>query len=199
MLKTETTKIDPRVRRTRQMLQQALTELLKEKEFTEISVQDIAARADLNRATFYKRFQDKYDLLDSVIIERLRTMLAEQLPEGAGLTTANLNILIQTVFSFMTGFHGDCQSGQVRNEHNRMMQQVQHEIYEVILKWLQGDSIQPKLERHSPEMIALLTSWMIFGPFMQVVWGTYKLPRQDLIRQVEVSVHSTLEKYLREH
>lgn len=198
LLKTDTPKVDPRVRRTRQVLQQAMNELLKEKDFTEVSVQDITARADVNRATFYKHFLDKYDLLNTVIRDRLQTLLDERLSETAGLSPANLNILIQTVFDFMMGFHGDCRKGRTRNEHNLMMQQVQHQIYEVLLNWLHEDRLRLKLEHNSPEMIALLTSWMIFGPFMQVVWGIYKLPKQDLIRQVELSVHLTLENYLRE-
>ena len=45
--------LDPRVRRTRQMLRQALRKVLAEKEFEEISVQDITEAAILNRATFY--------------------------------------------------------------------------------------------------------------------------------------------------
>ena len=54
---------DPRVKRTRQLLLQALDELAAEKDIRSISVQDIAARATLNRATFYAHFRDKEALL----------------------------------------------------------------------------------------------------------------------------------------
>lgn len=55
---------DPRVKRTRQLLMQAFMELLKEKkDISSISVQDIAERATLNRATFYAHFEDKYAFL----------------------------------------------------------------------------------------------------------------------------------------
>jgi len=60
---------DPRVKRTRQLLQQALMDLLREKGFQAITVQDIAERATLNRATFYAHFTDKYDLIDNVMRE----------------------------------------------------------------------------------------------------------------------------------
>jgi AcrR family transcriptional regulator len=40
---------DPRVRRTRKLLQQALTELLAEKSFHSINVQDVVDRATVNR------------------------------------------------------------------------------------------------------------------------------------------------------
>ncbi len=45
--------LDPRVRRTRHLLHQALGNLLETKEFEKISVQDIAEAATVNRATFY--------------------------------------------------------------------------------------------------------------------------------------------------
>jgi hypothetical protein len=43
---------DPRVKRTRQLLQRAFVDLIHEKSFEAITVQDIAERATLNRATF---------------------------------------------------------------------------------------------------------------------------------------------------
>lgn len=55
---------DLRVRRTRKMLMQALIELTIEKGFAALTVQDIADRAMINRATFYRHYLDKYSLLD---------------------------------------------------------------------------------------------------------------------------------------
>ena len=54
---------DPRVIRSRQLLRAALISLIPEKGFGAISVQDIADRATLNRATFYLHYQDKTELL----------------------------------------------------------------------------------------------------------------------------------------
>jgi len=56
---------DRRVRRTRQLLQDALVELILEKGYTEVTVQDILDRADLGRSTFYAHYRDKDDLLFS--------------------------------------------------------------------------------------------------------------------------------------
>jgi AcrR family transcriptional regulator len=65
-------KVDRRVRRTRFLLEQAFFELLAEKTFEAISVKDITERADVNRATFYDHFQDKYNMLDEVIGDLFR-------------------------------------------------------------------------------------------------------------------------------
>ncbi|KKX53667.1 TetR family transcriptional regulator [Brevibacillus borstelensis cifa_chp40] len=56
-------RIDPRVRRTRQLLQDAFTSLIQEKGYEAITVQDITERATLNRATFYLHYRDKQDLM----------------------------------------------------------------------------------------------------------------------------------------
>src|SRR5207245_2778046 len=61
---TQAKGVDPRVKRTRKLLQQAFIELFQEKGFAAISIQDITERATVNRATFYAHFPDKYALLD---------------------------------------------------------------------------------------------------------------------------------------
>jgi AcrR family transcriptional regulator len=57
-------KEDLRVRRTRKLLQTALMELTVQKGFEAVTVKDICEQAMVNRATFYRHYMDKYDLLD---------------------------------------------------------------------------------------------------------------------------------------
>ena len=61
---TETT--DPRILRSRRMLMDALVRLLTQKEFEDISIQEIADEATLNRATFYLHYPDKNALLQAM-------------------------------------------------------------------------------------------------------------------------------------
>jgi len=55
---------DLRVRRTRELFQQALIEGTVEKGFAALTVRDITRRAMMNRSTFYRHYLDKYDLLE---------------------------------------------------------------------------------------------------------------------------------------
>ncbi len=189
-------KVDPRVRRTRQMLQQAMSALLREKEFVDITVQDITEGADLNRATFYKHFLDKYDLLNAIVRERFQTHLDAALPENPKLSPKTVAILIQTAYDYLAVFHDSCMKVRNRDEQALIMQQVQHQIYDNLLIWLQKCAVHSGLKRKSPELAALLTSWTIFGPILQVVWGTPKLPKQTLIEEVTALVNSALKDYL---
>jgi AcrR family transcriptional regulator len=54
---------DRRVRRTRQALTHALVELVLEKRYRRITVQDLLDRADVGRSTFYAHYRSKDDLL----------------------------------------------------------------------------------------------------------------------------------------
>lgn len=71
-------KIDRRVQRTRQALRSALLELIREKSYDAISVEEITQRANLGRATFYLHYKDKEDLLvdefSELANERARTL-----------------------------------------------------------------------------------------------------------------------------
>jgi AcrR family transcriptional regulator len=58
----EESSLDPRIRRTRRSLQEAMLALAAECDFASISVRDITDRAEVNRATFYLHYCDKEDL-----------------------------------------------------------------------------------------------------------------------------------------
>src|SRR5437763_11823070 len=85
---------DPRVKRTRRLLQDALMELLAEKSFDAITVQDIAERSTINRATFYAHYVDKYALFSGYIRQWFRGALCLHLGDGATLSRSNLQLMI---------------------------------------------------------------------------------------------------------
>ena len=60
---------DRRIQRTRQALRNALLQLVKEKGYDSILVEEITQRANLGRATFYLHYKDKEDLLVDVFSE----------------------------------------------------------------------------------------------------------------------------------
>jgi len=58
----KTKKDDRRANRTKRSLSEALVELIQEKRFDDITVQNVIDRADVGRSTFYSHFRDKEDL-----------------------------------------------------------------------------------------------------------------------------------------
>ena len=98
-------KLDPRVRRTHQALQQSLLALVQEKPYESITVQDITERADLNRATYYLHYSSKEELLaDSLenhydaLVVRIREEVGER-PYWEDATSA------QIVFEYVEENH----------------------------------------------------------------------------------------------
>jgi AcrR family transcriptional regulator len=62
-VETSDEKVDRRKQRTRQALRDALMELMMEKNYTDITLEDITQRANVARPTFYLHFKDKDELL----------------------------------------------------------------------------------------------------------------------------------------
>lgn len=97
MSRAHSTTTDRRARRTRQALRAALMALIAEQGYEAVSVQQIAERADVGRATFYLHYPDKEHLLhDSIeaVFEELRGQLAAL--DGAGMEARALQMVEQT-------------------------------------------------------------------------------------------------------
>jgi AcrR family transcriptional regulator len=75
LLQSETETTDPRIQRSRRMLMEALARLLNKKELEDVSVQEIADEATLNRATFYLHYADKNALLHAMTESRFRDLI----------------------------------------------------------------------------------------------------------------------------
>ncbi|WP_248928897.1 TetR/AcrR family transcriptional regulator [Paenibacillus hamazuiensis] len=68
-------KVDRRIIKTQEAIKKAVIELMSEKNFDEITIQDISDKADISRKTVYLHYTDKFDLLDKLMeeyIDRLR-------------------------------------------------------------------------------------------------------------------------------
>src|SRR5271168_2583996 len=93
--------LDPRIRRTRRLLLDALRRLLEEKEFDKISIQDITEAATLNRATFYAHYPDKFALLEEMIRVNFLRLLGQRNVRFDGTCTSAFKAIILAVCDFM--------------------------------------------------------------------------------------------------
>ena len=66
-MKNRSNKNDLRVKETKKLLEDSLGALLEEKPFEEIRVMDICSKTKIHRSTFYTYFNDKYELLKSIL------------------------------------------------------------------------------------------------------------------------------------
>jgi AcrR family transcriptional regulator len=101
---------DPRIRRTRQLLQGALGNLLQTKSFEEISVQDITEAATVNRATFYDHYTDKFALMEAMVAGGFHELLHQRQLQYQSGCPAALAAIIRATCDYLIQLHskGDC-------------------------------------------------------------------------------------------
>jgi AcrR family transcriptional regulator len=151
---------DPRVKRTRKLLQDAFVELLSEKPFEAITVQDIATRSTINRATFYAHFVDKYDLFAQFSREWFREAVASSVAGDAKLTTDTLRALARTTIQSMAEINDHCRPTEALKP--LIMAAVQEELAGLLRNWL-----VPVLQAEQIESAVAAWSWAIFGAATQ--------------------------------
>lgn len=69
-------KLDRRVLKSRQAIEQAFISLLEQKGFDSLTVKEIAEAANVGRKTFYLHFADLYDLLNHVLDKEMAGLAA---------------------------------------------------------------------------------------------------------------------------
>ena len=113
LINDQETRLDPRVKRTRKLLQKSFGELLMEKGFQSITVADITERAEVNRATFYLHFEDKYALLNHMVWDAFHDLLVSKLP-GEPLVPTISRLMPGTIVCLQAcglQYHEHCRPG----------------------------------------------------------------------------------------
>jgi AcrR family transcriptional regulator len=189
MLLKEESREDPRITRTRQLLRRALLELMKEKSFQAITIQDIADRATVNRVTFYAHFQDKYALLEYIARETLKEQLHTDLPVNATPTPENLASLIRTLCEFLRDMHRRCPPPHGRMD-STIEKQVTVVLQEVLLSWLEEAPHSGNVEQK-----ATIAAWSIYGAASQWSQHPKPVPVNEYVRQVLPIIQAGLDAH----
>jgi AcrR family transcriptional regulator len=169
---------DRRIQRTRQALQQAFVEVVREKGlamtsireiekgFAATSIREITARANVNRGTFYLHFTDKYMLADEVIREQFHQQLASVLPPEPRWDRWTLRLLIQAVLKiFEEKYRHQNQPSLVLA--SMVEKAIHEELTKLLLTWLKEARRGERRRREPLETIARVVSWAIFGTAIQ--------------------------------
>ena len=101
-------KTDPRVTRTRKLIEEAFLAVMEEKGFEGLSVQDVADRAGINRVTFYSHFVDIYALLRHTIRKAFEGEIARKGLAKRSLRPESVRDLFAAVCGYVAGLHEHC-------------------------------------------------------------------------------------------
>lgn len=152
---------DLRAIRTRKFIIEAFVELIETKAFNKITINDITQKAMINRATFYRHFLDKYDLMDTVVKENL---MANVLNEMATIDEVFSVELLKKLFVSITNFQVSLNS-RCHSNFRVMSANIQEillgELEKIILRTLTN-----KCSHHNQQTaqtMANMLSWMLYA------------------------------------
>jgi len=178
--------IDPRVRRTRHMLHQALQQLLETKPFEKISVGDIAEQATVNRATFYDHYPDKFALLEGMASQRFQELLNRRKIVFDGTCPGAISAIILAMCDYLAGMPGrDCSDRRHMEKH-----------FESALMAVVRETILHGLTQHhtaqAPELIAATLAGAIYGAVNQWLRAPARLPAEEIVPAIFALVRPLL-------
>jgi AcrR family transcriptional regulator len=181
---------DPRIRRTRKLLQGALGDLMQTKSFDEISVQDITEAATVNRATFYDHYTDKFALLEALAAGGFHELLdARQVRYDTGCPAA-VGPIVLAACDYLTQVH----AGGVCDRQTAFEPLMDAAIVAAIRRLLIEGMQRAEHATTLPlEMVATSVSWAICGGVKQWFSMPERPPAEAVVQQLLALVLPMLE------
>jgi AcrR family transcriptional regulator len=181
-LQTESTieTTDPRILRSRRMLMEALIRLLIQKEFDDISIQEIADEATLNRATFYLHYPDKNALLQAMTAARFRDLIDRR---GLSFTdcTGALRAIALGVCDYLAETTG-CPTRLAKMP-------IEGSIIPVVEgMFLEGTAHHGMAPGVDSALLATTAAWAIFGAASRWLQTPGRIPAEEMAAKIEAMV-----------
>jgi AcrR family transcriptional regulator len=184
--------LDPRIRRTRQLLQRALGKLLETREFEKISVQDIAEAATLNRATFYDHYPDKFALLECMVAGQFDELLAARgVVFNAGCASALRGIILGVCDYLAATPRVECERQRQMEPH--LEASVIAVVRRLLLHGVRSHAEARGIPAEMAEMVATTASWAIYGAAKEWVRTPNRCSSEEIVGMVLLLVSPILE------
>jgi AcrR family transcriptional regulator len=184
LLQSETGTTDPRILRSRRMLMDALATLLIKKEFEDISVQEIADEATLNRATFYLHYPDKNALLQAMTAVRFRDLI-----ERRAITFTDCNGALRAIALGVCDYFAE--STGCPSQLARMA--LEGSIIPVVEGMFKEGLAQHKMAPGvDTAMLATTAAWAVFGAARRWFQTPNRIPAEEMAARIEAMVSPIL-------
>lgn len=171
---------DPRILRSRRMLMEALFKLLTQKKFDDISIQEIADEATLNRATFYLHYPDKNALLQAMTAARFRDLIARR-----GLSYSNCDGALRAIALGVCDYLAES-TGCPGQFAKMSLEASIIPVVEGIFR--EGAAKHPRAPGADPDLLATTTAWAIFGAARRWYQTPDRIPAEEMAAKIEAMV-----------
>jgi AcrR family transcriptional regulator len=184
----ETGTTDPRIVRSRLMLMDSLFKLLMKKEFEDISVQEIADEATLNRATFYLHYPDKNALLQAMTESRFRDLI-----ERRAITFTDCHGALRAIALGVCDYLAEntsCPSQLTRMPLESSIIPVVENIFkEGLARHGANHGLAPGVD---PALLATTAAWAVFGAARRWYQTPNRIPAEEMAATIETMVSPVL-------
>jgi AcrR family transcriptional regulator len=188
---------DPRIRRTRQLLQGALLQLLGSKAFDDISVQDITDAATVNRATFYDHYTDKFALLEAFIAGGFHRMLQERSVRYDGTCPSAARAIVLAACDYLSTMHA-AQGGCERRSNVEALEDAA--MIAAIRRVLEGGMAKhTSVPDDRLAMQSAAASWAIYGAVKEWLNTPDRQAAEAIVPEIVAMVTPLLGMPLAEH
>jgi AcrR family transcriptional regulator len=170
---------DPRMKRTRQLLQGALRNLLQQKGLDDILVQDISEAATVNRATFYDHYTDKFALFEAMIASDFHKLLEERNIRFDGTCASALAAIILAVCDYLKQIHSNQTECARQGSFAPLMDAAITLAVQRIV--LDGLRTHPRARSLPHEIVASTISWAIYGAVKEWFYSANRQPAQEIV------------------
>ena len=175
---------DPRILRSRRMLMESLAKLLTKKEFEDISVQEIADEATLNRATFYLHYPDKSALLQAMTEARFRDLIERRSISFTDCDGA-LRAIALGVCDYLTETT-NCPAQLARIPlEGSIIPVVEGMFKEGLAHHVMAPGVDPAL-------LATTAAWAVFGAARRWFETANRIPADEMAAKIETMVKPVL-------
>jgi AcrR family transcriptional regulator len=175
---TETT--DPRILRSRRMLMDALARLLIKKEFEDISVQEIAEEATLNRATFYLHYPDKNALLQATTGVRFRDLI-----ERRGITFADCTGALRAIALGVCDYLVESTSCPGQLAKIPLEGSIVPVVEAMFKEGISRHALAPGVDA---TLLATTAAWAVFGAARRWFETPDRIPAEEMAAKIEAMV-----------
>ena len=180
LLQPESGTTDPRVLRSRRMLMDSLERLLKKKEFEDISVQEIADDATLNRATFYLHYPDKNALLQAMTESRFRDLI-----ERRGITFADCNGALRARALGVCDYLAETTSCPGQLAQIPLEGSIIPVVEDMFKEGLAHHGMAPGVDA---ALLATTAAWAVFGAARHWFQTPDRIPAEEMAAKIETMV-----------
>lgn len=173
--------------RTRRSIRMAFVELLREQKLEQITVTELAARADIDRKTFYIYYNTVNDLIREIegeIVDGLKVILDDRKDSDWKVFLQGLNKLMQKDIDFYSVLVRNTDLAFIVADCTGILEEM---LYETILSGREHTSVRD-------EIIIRYTATGILGVYSDWLKAEKKIPLEELIEVLGDAMNNTLVK-----